>query len=101
MYVREASSTERFQVWIKNWTEHAACKGFLDKLFVKGKAQHEAKKICATCWVRAECLADALDNKIEFGVWGGMTEHERRMLLRKNRHVKSWRLVLEQARESA
>jgi WhiB family transcriptional regulator, redox-sensing transcriptional regulator len=88
-------------MWIKNWIEHAACKGSLDKLFVKGKAQHEAKKLCAKCWVRAECLADALDNRIEFGVWGGMTEHERRMLLRNNRNVKSWRPILERARETA
>lgn len=89
-------------MWIKNWTEHAICKGSLDELFVKGKAQHDAvKKLCSHCWVQAECLADALDNNIEFGVWGGKTEHERRMLLRDNRHVKSWRLVLEQAREEA
>jgi WhiB family transcriptional regulator, redox-sensing transcriptional regulator len=88
-------------MWIKNWTEHAACKGTLDKLFAKGAAQQEAKKICARCWVQAECLADALDNKIEFGVWGGMTEHERRMLLRSNRDVKSWRPILERARETA
>ena len=33
------------------------------------------------CAVRTECLADALDNRIEFGVWGGMTERERRALL--------------------
>ena len=31
--------------------------------------------------MRTECLADALDNHVEFGVWGGMTERERRALL--------------------
>ena len=35
------------------------------------------------CPVRTECLADALDNRVEFGVWGGMTERERRALLRR------------------
>ena len=35
--------------------------------------------------MRTECLADALDNRVDFGVWGGMTERERRRLLRRNR----------------
>jgi hypothetical protein len=48
--------------------------------------------------VRTECLADALDNRIEFGVWGGMTERERRALLRRRAHVTSWRGLLEHAR---
>ena len=43
------------------------------------------------CPVRTECLADALDNRIEFGVWGGMTERERRALLRRRPNVSSWR----------
>jgi WhiB family transcriptional regulator, redox-sensing transcriptional regulator len=69
---------------------------------VQGAAQHQViKDLCSHCWVQAECLADALDHKIEFGVWGGKTEHERRMLLRDNPRVRSWRLVLEQARETA
>ncbi len=49
--------------------------------------------------MRTECLADALDNRIEFGVWGGMTERERRALLRKRSDVVSWRRVLEAARD--
>lgn len=49
--------------------------------------------------MRTECLADALDNDIEFGVWGGMTERERRALLRRRPGVVSWRRVLESARE--
>jgi WhiB family redox-sensing transcriptional regulator len=49
--------------------------------------------------VRTECLADALDNRIEFGVWGGMTERERRALLRRRPQVTSWRRLLETARE--
>ena len=39
--------------------------------------------MCFGCAVRTECLADALDNRVEFGVWGGMTERERRALLRR------------------
>jgi WhiB family redox-sensing transcriptional regulator len=47
--------------------------------------------------VRTECLADSLDNRVEFGVWGGMTERERRALLRRRPNVTSWRRLLEAA----
>ena len=71
-------------MWITDWTARAACKGTdPDELFVQGAAQNRAKLICRGCTVRTECLADALDNRIEFGVWGGMTERERRALLRR------------------
>ena len=62
-----------------------------DALFVQGAAQNRAKAVCLGCPVRTECLADALDNRIEFGVWGGMTERERRALLRRRPNVTSWR----------
>ena len=65
-------------MWITDWTARAACKGTdPDELFVQGAAQNRAKLICRGCTVRTECLADALDNRIEFGVWGGMTQRER------------------------
>lgn len=67
-------------------------------LFVRGAAQHEAKRVCMGCQVRTECLAEALDNRIEFGVWGGMTERERRALLRRRTEVTNWRRLLESAR---
>jgi len=41
-----------------------------------------------------ECLSEALDNRIEWGVWGGMTERERRLLLRQRGDVVSWSSVL-------
>jgi WhiB family redox-sensing transcriptional regulator len=70
-----------------------------DTLFVQGAAQNRAKAVCVGCPVRTECLADALDNHIEFGVWGGMTERERRALLRRRPDVTSWRDLLERARD--
>ena len=48
---------------------------------------------------RTECLADALDNQVEFGVWGGMTERERRAILKRRPNVRSWSRLLETARE--
>ena len=47
--------------------------------------------------MRAECLAEALDNRIEWGVWGGMTERERRALLRRRPNVTTWRSILQPA----
>ena len=84
------------------WNEDWAAKGIChqvrpDELFVRGAAQNRAKQLCAGCPVRTECLSEALDNEIEWGVWGGMTERERRSLLRKRPNVTSWRRLLEAA----
>jgi WhiB family transcriptional regulator, redox-sensing transcriptional regulator len=85
--------------WVDDWTVVAACRGMdPDELFVQGAAQNRAKTVCSGCPVRTECLADALDNRVEFGVWGGMTERERRALLRRRPDVASWRRLLESAR---
>jgi WhiB family redox-sensing transcriptional regulator len=86
--------------WDSEWSRNAACKNTdPDLLFVQGAAQNRVKIICAGCNVRTECLADALDNEIEFGVWGGMTERERRALLRRRSNVTSWRELLMNARK--
>ena len=63
-----------------------------DALFVQGKAQNHAKRICRGYPVQIDCLAEALDNRIEYGVWGGMTERERRALLR--RHPTTWEQMI-------
>ncbi len=83
-----------------DWAELAACKQRPpDELFVRGAEQHRVKQICTGCPVRTECLAEALDNEMEWGVWGGMTERERRALLRRRPNVQSWRRLLEAAKE--
>ena len=85
-------------MWVEDWARVAACRQTQpDQLFVKGAQQNKAKQVCAACPVRTECLAEALDNQIEWGVWGGMTERERRALLRR-RPGSSWRSILETAR---
>ena len=84
--------------FVDNWPALAACQdGDPDALFVQGAEQNVAKKICRECPVRYECLADALDNRIEYGVWGGLTERERRALLRRHPQVTSWRRMFEAA----
>jgi WhiB family redox-sensing transcriptional regulator len=81
-----------------DWAAQAACRTTdPDTLFVQGAAQNRVKAICVGCAVRTECLADALDNRVEFGVWGGMTERERRALLRRRPNVTSWRVLLQTA----
>ena len=86
--------------WVEDWSTQAACRASdPDALFVQGAAQNRAKALCLGCPVRTECLADALDNRIEFGVWGGMTERERRALLRRRPAVTSWRGLLQVARD--
>lgn len=83
-----------------DWASYAACRTTdPDTLFVQGAAQNRAKAICVGCNVRTECLADALDNRVEFGVWGGMTERERRALLRRRPNVTSWRILLQTAQD--
>ena len=84
--------------WNEQWAAAALCKqGSPDELFVRGAEQHKAKVICQACPVRTECLAEALDNRMEWGVWGGLTERERRAILRKRPNVTSWRQLLETA----
>jgi WhiB family transcriptional regulator, redox-sensing transcriptional regulator len=85
-------------MWNEDWTTAAACQNRQpDELFVKGAAQNRAKQLCMGCPVRTECLAEALDNRIEWGVWGGLTERERRAVLRRRPNVTSWRQLLESA----
>ncbi|MEU1502195.1 WhiB family transcriptional regulator [Streptomyces sp. NPDC005732] len=80
------------------WRENAACgSSDADDLFADSARQRQAKAVCAGCPVRTECLAEALDERIEFGVWGGLTERDRRALLRRRPNVVSWLAVLESA----
>ena len=84
-------SVRKFDPERGKWISQARCReGDPDALFVKGAAQREAAQICNDCPVLLDCRADALDNRVEFGVWGGLTERQRRAALRLYPHVKSW-----------
>lgn len=75
----------------RSWSARAMCADAEpDTLFVKGAAQRDARRICFDCPVRRECLVEALNSKAEFGVWGGLTERERRALLRRHPQVTDW-----------
>lgn len=81
------------------WVSKALCRTTdPDELFVRGAAQRKAAVICRHCPVMQECGADALDNKVEFGVWGGMTERQRRALLKQHPEVISWSDFFEKRR---
>lgn len=81
------------------WKQQAVCANSdPDLLFVTGAAQRDAARLCSGCPVKTECLAEALDNQVEYGVWGGMTERQRRALLKRCPDVTSWRDLLENAR---
>lgn len=87
--------------WTTDWAREGKCLGIdPDTLFVQGKDQRLAKQACRGCPVIAECLADALDNRTEFGVWGGMTERERRALLKRRPDVRSWAELFQNAQAS-
>ncbi|MFE4539360.1 sigma-70 family RNA polymerase sigma factor [Streptomyces scopuliridis] len=86
-------------MWVTDWTSQAACRTRNPgELSTEELAQGREKAVCTGCSVRTECLADALDNRVVFGVWGGMTERERRALLRRRPTVVSWATLLKNAR---
>ena len=64
------------------WQERALCAQTDPEAFFpeKGGSTREAKKVCRACEVRAECLEYALAHDERFGIWGGMSERERRRL---------------------
>ncbi len=66
------------------WQERALCAQTDPESFFpeKGGSTREAKRICTGCEVRDECLEFALANDERFGIWGGLSERERRRLKR-------------------
>ncbi len=75
----------------ETWAAHALCAGQEpDALFVQGAAQRQVRTRCFACPVRLECLADALQSEANYGVWGGLTERERRAMLRHYESVTDW-----------
>ncbi|WP_308116944.1 WhiB family transcriptional regulator [Pseudonocardia sp. WMMC193] len=78
------------------WQKHAACRGMDSTLFFHPEAERgpsrtareqRAKQICAACPVLETCRRHALSAEEPYGVWGGLSEHERLSLTRPHRRV--------------
>jgi WhiB family redox-sensing transcriptional regulator len=69
------------------WTERARCTEIGGDMFFPehGESPARAKRVCARCDVRPQCLEYALSNNERFGVWGGTSEYERRQMRRQLR----------------
>jgi len=75
LYVLDGNDAEEL-----GWQERALCAQTDPEAFFpeKGGSTREAKRVCLTCEVRDECLEYALSNDERFGIWGGLSERERR-----------------------
>ncbi|UPK77126.1 WhiB family transcriptional regulator [Nocardioidaceae bacterium SCSIO 66511] len=66
---------------LTEWVARAQCANVdVGDLFVSGANQSKATNVCRSCPVASQCLTEALQNDIEWGIWGGTTEPERRRL---------------------
>lgn len=77
--------------WRAGWNQHAACLGCDPELWFpdRGESTREAKEVCRGCVVREDCLEYALANVEKFGIWGGKSERERRLLRRERAQAKT------------
>lgn len=71
------------------WMSEALCAEIDPELWFPpaSSSPGRAKAVCQSCQVRAECLSYALENGIEFGVWGGLSEPERQRLSPRSRDL--------------
>jgi WhiB family redox-sensing transcriptional regulator len=76
----------------ENWMHHGNCRAEAPARFFPsdGVGVDAARRICATCPVKAECLEYALVHRIDHGVWGGTSERERRRILKTRRQSASF-----------
>ncbi|MCT2583434.1 WhiB family transcriptional regulator [Actinophytocola sp. S1-96] len=78
--------------YFDDWRQDAACRDDDPELFFPisevgpgARQTAQAKAVCARCPVRTQCLEYALDNGLSHGIFGGMTESDRRTLARRTR----------------
>ena len=71
----------------EDWMHHGNCRDESPARFFPsdGVGVERARRICASCPVRSNCLEYALVNRIDHGVWGGTSERERRRILKSRR----------------
>jgi len=75
---------------VPEWQERALCAQTDPEAFFpeKGGSTREAKRICSRCEVTTECLEYAMQHDERFGIWGGMSERERRKIKRRANEVR-------------
>ena len=74
----------------RSWQAKGLCRGNHASLFFppstterkedRDRREHKAKAVCTVCMVKAECLEFALEIREPYGIWGGLTETERRQV---------------------
>lgn len=80
------SAPTRYPFTREQWMDDALCAQVDPERFFpeQGQSTRDAKSVCAACDVRAQCLEYALRNNEEHGVYGGLSERERRQLRRRS-----------------
>jgi WhiB family redox-sensing transcriptional regulator len=83
--VSELADVMTLESGAKSWQRQANCMGVDPDLFFpeRGASTREAKEVCRGCVVREDCLEFALANGEKFGIWGGLSERERRKIRRR------------------
>ena len=66
----------------EGWQSRAACAGAPTPMFFpeRGEQTKHAKAVCKSCPVRVDCLTTALDENEKFGIFGGTSERERKVM---------------------
>lgn len=84
------------------WQLLANCLGQDPDLFFpeRGASTKEAKAVCQGCEVRGDCLEYALANEEKFGIWGGLSDRERRRILRQRALARAAQAVQEKVMSS-
>ncbi len=84
------------------WQLLANCLGQNPDLFFpeRGASTKEAKAVCQGCEVRGDCLEYALANGEKFGIWGGLSDRERRRILRQRALARAAQAVQEKVMSS-
>jgi WhiB family redox-sensing transcriptional regulator len=77
------TAADEAELAVQPWQLRAACARTEPEAFFpeKGGSTREAKRVCAACEVREECLSYALQHNERFGIWGGLSDRERRPLI--------------------
>lgn len=77
---RAVAQTAPFSLHLPDWYEDALCAQTDPEAFFpeKGGSTRNAKAMCLRCDVREQCLEAAIDRDERFGIWGAMSERDRR-----------------------